>query len=125
LPDAPLDYSGRAEARLVRGASGYLREVWRSAHWRLFAVRSPAPLSALPSTLTQLGSDSFTLNAPRAGSYLVRVRFTPYWALQDGRGCISRASGDWTQLQTSAAGTLRVGIDFALSRVFEHGQRCR
>ena len=55
----------------------YLREVWRSAHWRLFAVLGSRPLAEPPAVLTQLGTDSFTLVAPRPGRYLVRVRFTP------------------------------------------------
>jgi hypothetical protein len=38
LPDARLDYAGRAEGALVAGGLPYLREVWRSAHWRLFRV---------------------------------------------------------------------------------------
>jgi hypothetical protein len=38
LPDARLDYAGRAEGALVRRGVPYLREVWRSAHWRLFRV---------------------------------------------------------------------------------------
>jgi MFS family permease len=125
LADAPLDYSGRGEARVVAGAPSYLREVWRSAHWRLFAVRGATPLAQPPSVLTRLDDDAFTLRASAAGTYVVRVRFTPYWALADGHGCVSRAGGDWTRVQTHAAGSVRVAIDFSLARVFAHGARCR
>jgi hypothetical protein len=38
LADASLDYAGRAEGRLVARGQPYLREVWRSEHWRLFQV---------------------------------------------------------------------------------------
>ncbi len=38
LPDAQPDYAGQAESELVAGGLPYLREVWRSAHWRLFEV---------------------------------------------------------------------------------------
>jgi hypothetical protein len=127
LADAPLDYSGRAEARLLDGARPYLREVWRSPNWRLFAVRSPTALAQRPSVLTDLTSDSFTLGAPRAGTYEVRVRFTPYWALASAHGCVSRApgAGEWTDVSTPARGVLRVVIDFSPARIFEHGARCR
>jgi hypothetical protein len=140
LPDAPLDYSGSSEARLLRGekANGgggevrhgarppaYLREVWRSAHWRLFAVLRADPLAEPPAVLTQLGSDSFTLDTPRAGTFGVRVRFTPYWALANAHGCVRRAPGGWTELQGRSAGRLHVVIDFSLARVFDHGPRCR
>jgi hypothetical protein len=125
LPDASLDYSAKAEARVARSGAGQaLREIWRSAHWRLFAVRGASALAQPPALLTQLGSDSFTLRAPRAGDYTVRVRFTPYWRLASGAGCVRRAGGDWTALQARRAGTLHVEIGFSLQRVFEHGPRC-
>jgi hypothetical protein len=125
LPDATLDYSARAEARVVRSAPGYLREVWRSRHWRLFAVVAARPLAQPPSTLARLGSDWFTLRTPAAGTYTVRVRFTPYWELASGHGCVRRGPGDWTQVQTRGAGSVRVAIGFSLARMFAHGPRCR
>jgi hypothetical protein len=133
LPDAPLDYSATAEARLLRGASSsqaatappaFLREVWRSRHWRLFAVLGATPLSSPPSTLNELGSDSFRLAAPVAGAYTVRVHFSPYWSLAGGRGCVSRAPGDWTLVTARAPGELHVVIDFSPGRIFDHGRRC-
>jgi hypothetical protein len=99
LPDYALDYSGVAEARLLRGEGGgsataaqgagkpaageppsYLREVWRSAHWRLFAVLGARPLAQAPAAMTAMTTDSFTLKTPGAGTFTVRVHFTPYWA---------------------------------------------
>jgi hypothetical protein len=38
LPDARLDYAGQAEGALVAGGLPYLREIWHSAHWRLYRV---------------------------------------------------------------------------------------
>jgi hypothetical protein len=125
LPDAPLDYSARAEARLLRVAlPPYLDEVWRSAHWRLFAVAGGSPLAEAPSTLTRLDSGSFTLTTPVAGAFTVRVRFTPYWGVAGGRGCVQRAAGDWTRLVVPAPGSFRVVIDFSLARILDHGRRC-
>jgi len=139
LPDAPLDYSARVEARLLRGSGSsgdalsgagpgtpaYLHEVWRSAHWRLFAVLGATQLAQAPAVLTQLGTDSFTLSVPHPGRYLARVRFTPYWALSAGSGCVEEAPGGWTALRSGHAGNVHVVIDFALGRVFDHGSRCR
>jgi hypothetical protein len=56
---------------------------------------------------------------------VVRVRFTPYWALLSGTGCVSEAHGGWTLLQTRGAGVVAVGIDFSPARIFDHGPRCR
>jgi hypothetical protein len=36
LPDAPLDKAGRAEGALIARKAPYLRELWRSRHWRLY-----------------------------------------------------------------------------------------
>jgi hypothetical protein len=38
LADAPLDGAGRLEGRLVARGLPYLRELWRSEHWRLYRV---------------------------------------------------------------------------------------
>jgi hypothetical protein len=38
LPDARLDYAGKAEGALVARGLPYLHEVWRSHHWRLYRV---------------------------------------------------------------------------------------
>jgi hypothetical protein len=126
LPDAPLDYSAKSEARLLRaGGLRYIREVWHSAHWRLFAVLGASSLASPPGALTGLSTDSLTLYAPRPGRYTVRVRFTPYWALASGSGCVSRAPGSWTELLARRAGSLHLVIRFSLARVFSHGPRCR
>jgi hypothetical protein len=125
LPNSPLDYAAKSEARLIQSAPPYLREVWRSEHWRLFEVRSATPLAQPPSVLEQLDDDSFTLRTSSAGTFTVRVRFTPYWALAAGHGCVSRGAGDWTQVQARGAGSLHVVIDFSLARVFQRGARCR
>jgi hypothetical protein len=124
LPDVRLDFSGAAEGRLIARGLPYLREVWRSQHWRLFAVVGAPGLATAPARLTAVGADSFTLAAPRPGSYEVRVRYTPYWALQQGRGCVRSAPGGWTMVQARTAGTIHVGIDFSVARIFDHGPRC-
>jgi len=125
LSDGPLDYSGKAEAKLLRGGRlSYLREIWRSTHWRLFAVLGATRLAQAPAVLTSAGTDSFTLSEPRPGSTIVRIRFTPYWAVLGGNGCVRKAPGGWTEVQARAAGSLHVGIDFSLMRIFDHGPRC-
>ncbi len=38
LADAKPDYSARQEVALIAGGLPYLREIWRSRHWRLFLL---------------------------------------------------------------------------------------
>jgi len=125
LPDAPLDYSAKGEARLLRsGELAYLREIWHAAHWRLFAVLGARPLAEEPAVLRSVRSDSFTISVPHSGNTTVRIRFTPYWAILDGDGCVRQAPGGWTEVQARRAGSVHVGIDFSLERIFNHGPRC-
>jgi hypothetical protein len=38
LPDAPLDRAGAAEGAMIARGLPYLRELWRSDHWRIYKV---------------------------------------------------------------------------------------
>ncbi len=124
VPDARLDHSALAEVALIDRGLPYLRLAWRSDHWRLYAVRRPTSLAAGAATATALGADSFTLRASRPGRTLVRVRFTPYWALTTGRGCVAPA-GPWTAVRALGPGRIRVAARFALGRVGARSPRCR
>ncbi len=125
LSDSPLDYSAHAEASLLRaGGVGGLHEIWHSPHWSLFAVSAQRPLVDRPAVLQRVTRDSFTVAVPRAGTYTVRLRFTPYWALTSGSGCVASGPEEWTELRARGRGTIDVGIRFSLARVFSRGPRC-
>jgi hypothetical protein len=124
LPDTRLDPSSAQEGRLIRGGLPFLREVFRSRHWRIFAVRSPAPLASGPGRLTALGHDTFALQASAAGSFLVRVRFTRYWTVTAGGGCVGRGGEGWTSVRASEPGTVRVAARFSLARALGAGGSC-
>ncbi|MGH2831234.1 MAG: hypothetical protein ACRDK2_00525, partial [Solirubrobacteraceae bacterium] len=124
LPDVRLDFAGEQEGRLIASGLPYLHLIWRSAHWRVYAVVGARPLVQPPALLSAMTADSFTITAPRPGVFGVRVRFTPYWALQSGQGCVGEAPGGWSYVQARAPGLIHVGIDFSLARVFTHGPRC-
>jgi hypothetical protein len=42
LPDVRLDDAGRAEGALIAHGLPYLRELWHSPHWRLYAFAAPS-----------------------------------------------------------------------------------
>jgi hypothetical protein len=125
LPDTPLDPSSAQEGRLIRRGLPYLREVFASRHWRIYAVRSPTPLASGPGRLISLGHDSFTLYASSAGSFLVRVHFTPYWTFVEGEGCVSPAPRGWTSLTLTRPGTIAVAARFSLGRALGLEGRCQ
>jgi hypothetical protein len=123
LPDAPIDYSAAAEAALVRSRPSYLREVWHDAHWRVFAVRRPAPLATGAARVTRMTPETVELRATRPGRVRLKLRWSPYWALTKGRGCVLR-NGDWTSLELRAAGPVQLAPRFSLERIGASGTRC-
>ena len=116
LPDAPLDGSSAAEGRLVRRGLPYLREVFASRHWRIYAVLAPTPLLSGPGTLTALGHDGFAVRAAAPARLLVRVRYSRYLHVEQGDGCVARAAGGWTAVLARRPGRLAVQASFSLSR---------
>ena len=108
VPDVKLDYAARGEARLVAGGLPYLRETWRDAHWRVYAVRRPAPLATGAGSAIELGTDGFAVTARRRGDVLVRVRHTRWWSVTGGRACVARGADGMTRLRVFAPGTVRV-----------------
>jgi hypothetical protein len=124
VADAQLDYAGLPERRLVEGGVPYLRPVWRSAHWRVFAVRNPAPVVSGPARLQALGSSSFALQATRPGRVLVRVRYTPYWNVVAGAACITQTRDGLVSLSVKAAGPVRVETKFSPAALVRSPSRC-
>jgi hypothetical protein len=115
LPDVRLDGSSDQEAALIRHGQTFLREVLRTAHWRVFAVLGSAPIVSAPAALIALGHDSFALHFARAGRSLVRVRYTRYWTPSAG-ACVSEGAGGWTAVSAKSAGVVRVSTRFSLGR---------
>ncbi len=125
LPDVRLDPSSAQEGRLIERGLPYLREVFSSRHWRVYRVLGSTPLVQGPGRLSALGHDSFALQARAAGSFLVRIHYTPYWTLAGGVGCVGPAGGGWTSVDVRRAGTVRVAARFSLGRALGgNGSSC-
>jgi hypothetical protein len=123
VPDAPLDASAQREAALVRAGQPYLRLVMRSAHWRVYAVVHATPIAQGAATVRAIGSDWIALQARRPGTVTLRVRFTPYWAITDGTGCVA-PDGDATRLTLRRSGAVRLAISFTPERIGATSPRC-
>ena len=124
LSDAQLDGSAKQEDALVRsGRLPWLRPVFRSAHWRVYAVQRSRPL-ADGARVTKLGPQSIDLVADRPGDVRLRVHFSPYWAVVRGDGCVRHDGADWTEVQVRRPGPVRIAARFSLLRVISRGPRC-
>jgi hypothetical protein len=75
------------------------------------------------ATLTGLGPDWLTLRARRPGAVRLRVRFTPYWELSQGSGCVA-PDGPWTRLTLARAGPVKLTTAFSLGRIRATSPRC-
>jgi MFS family permease len=120
----PMDASAETEKTLALSRPGFLREVLRTERWRVLATAGARPLADGAGTLTALEPEGFVLNTPQPGTSTIRVRFTPYWALLDGDGCVEPAPGGWTRVRIRSASRVEVGTRFSLGRVRATTPRC-
>jgi hypothetical protein len=111
LPDAPLDYSAEAEARLLERGTPYLRLVHRSPGWRIWEVRDPAPPASGGARVVAADPSSFEVEA--GGPTVVRQRYTRWWSSDDA--CVSRAPGGWTRVTPVGGSRVRVHAGFPMT----------
>jgi hypothetical protein len=125
LPNVPLDFSARSEARLLRaGGVPGLRRVYSSPQWTVWEVL-PVPEPATgPARLTGAGTDSFVLSVRQPGRIRVRATYTPYWTVVRGEGCVERGTGGLTEVVARKAGTLRVEARLSLAGALGRAQSC-
>jgi hypothetical protein len=130
LPTAPLDYAAKSEGALLQSGQVHgLSLVWANAQWELWRVVSSPGLLTGPGAMTSLEPDHLTIQAQGPGTITVRVRYTKFWSVTSGPGCVgpvptpSEAKGtvagggsgspastpyQWTQVDALAAGTIQI-----------------
>jgi len=128
LPDTRMDYSARAEARLIEQGLPYLREVWSDDHWRVFEVDGASGLASGPARVVAAGPDRVAVDVARPGTVRLRMHWTPYWRVTTGNACVAPAPApggeDQTELQVRSAGRVELRTSFALGRVGAASPRC-
>jgi hypothetical protein len=115
LPDAPMDPAGLGEATLVTRGVPFLRQVWHSAHWRLFRTTAPNPLVSGPARVEQLGTTHVKILALSRGDVTVRLHWTPYWRVTAGAACASPGEDGWTHLQAARPGVIVLAARLSVS----------
>jgi hypothetical protein len=106
LPDAPIDYGGRAEAQLLRRPPAYLRPIWHDRHWQVWRVADAQPLVAGPATLTALSASSVSVDFTRPGTAVVRIHASPLWHVTEGHGCVDATDTGWLRVRANRPGPL-------------------
>jgi hypothetical protein len=125
LSNSAVDSAAVQERSLIERGLSYLRPVFRSANWRIYAVRHPRPLASGAARMEAMGPDYFDLVGKAPGPAHVRVRYTPYWSFESGGGCIEPTQHGWTRVLLPRPGETRVDINLSLSRLLDGDALCR
>jgi hypothetical protein len=107
LPRGSLEaIDAQREARLLRSGRSGLREVWRGPDGSIYALAHPDPILTGPgrATITTFTSSTIAGHASKAGVYLLRVHYTPFWRPEPRSLCIARGAGKMTRLVIAHSG---------------------
>jgi hypothetical protein len=99
---ATPDWAATAEVSIVRSRPPWLVPVWHDSFWTLYRVAGAVPLASSPATVTSTTPAQITLRFSRAGTTIVRVRWSP-WLRGSGNATVARR-GVWTSLTVSRPG---------------------
>jgi hypothetical protein len=119
LPDATLDYTAHREAALLRSGRSGLRVVLRARHLTIFEVPRARPIVTGPARarVLSLTPSGALIDLPRAGTYRVAIRYTPYWGAS--AGCVREARDGMTRLTVPRAGTVKLAFSWTPERALD------
>jgi hypothetical protein len=108
LTSAPVDYSSRGEARLLRSGRSGLVPVLRTRAAVVYAVPDPVRIvtGPAPAVVERLSRASVSVRVGRPGTYRLAVRYSPYFTAHGA--CIARAHDGMTTLEARRAGDIRI-----------------
>ena len=105
VPDATLDYAAEAEARLIAKGLPYLTKAFVSADWTVYRVERPRAARLRRGHEREADPGGLHPRSPtRPGAILVKVRWTPYWSIEEGTGCVEESPSGFTRVDRSRAG---------------------
>jgi hypothetical protein len=116
LPEAPHDYSAKAEAELLRSGRSGLTPVHRTVQLTIFEVPSPRAIVTGPGNVyvREFTHSRLLVRLSRPGTYRVAVRHSPYW--HASAGCLSRGADGMVRLTVARPATVRLAFDVDAGR---------
>ncbi|MFD4787469.1 MFS transporter [Streptomyces sp. NPDC058459] len=84
--DDPDGDGGVRERQLVLRGMPYLERVWTDSNWQLYRVTDPAPMAGPDAVVRRAEQGEMTLDVRKPGRVLVRVPYSPWLSVVDGRG---------------------------------------
>jgi MFS family permease len=113
LTSAPVDYSARGEAALLRSRRSGLVPVFRTPRLRIFELPDARSILSAGHVLA-VTATRMVLELPRPGSYRLAVRYSPYW--QADGACLSDRRDGMTTVTASRAGRLELRFHVSAGR---------
>jgi hypothetical protein len=140
-PHAALDPSATSEPRLLATSSQFVR-VANADRWAIYRVTDPRPIvvplaGAAPRSVyvgrhtrrraprspaadvIRYGRAELTLRVVRAGNYLAKISWSPYWTLARGAGSLSQAPGDWVHLYAAGTGVYELRFTVTADQIID------
>ena len=117
LPEAPddlLQQQSLQERTVIEAGPSYLHQVWSTPEWRVYRVIDSPSLADNGAIVTDVGAESLTVLAPRAGITTVRFRYTKWYEITSGDACLTRSPDGWMQLRVHTPGSIVARISFTL-----------
>jgi hypothetical protein len=122
VSDAEPDHSAEAELELIESGELAIEPAFESEHWRLYELTSPSSPAA-DSELTALGSDGFSVDLGPDGSAEPALRWSPYFEVSDGSGCVSER-GQWTLVRGRPQATVTVETSLGSAALLGRESSC-
>jgi hypothetical protein len=115
LTNAPLDYSARREAALLRGGRSGLRVVFTTPEVTVYSVPAPVAIVTGPGAPRVLAfrDSSIVLGLRRPGTYRVAVHYSPYLAAENA--CVTEGEDGMVELRARRAGVLELAFTVTAS----------
>jgi len=110
ISTAQPDYAAATEAEIVRAGQPWLTPVWHDANWQLYRVSGTRPLASAPATVVRTNPAGITLKMARAGSTVVRVRWSRF--LRVNGGAQLHRDHDWTRITVPKSGEYRLSAGY-------------
>ncbi|MGH2971395.1 MAG: hypothetical protein ACRDLE_04570, partial [Gaiellaceae bacterium] len=119
LAKAPLDYSSRGEAAIVKSGRAGLRLVFEDPTTKIYRVPHFQPIVTGPgkARVVAMTQARIVVAVPRGGEYRIAVRYSPYWRASDG--CLSKGKDGMLRLTTLHARTASIGIIVSADSAFD------
>jgi hypothetical protein len=116
VTDAPVDYSARREAAVVRSGRSGLKPVLRASHLTVYALPRPRPLVTGPGRprVLELTLSGVRLRLAQRGRYRLAVRYSPYW--HAASVCVTESADGMTRITAGRAGIVDLDLQFEASR---------